>query len=134
METLNKTDRFNRHIGVGIFIVLVGLLMMLSNLGLNIPHWIISWNVIMLVAGLWIGFRKNFRISGWLILVIIGGIYTFRDLAFFDISRYTGSMVLIALGTYMIFKPKRKQAFWDFNDRKRAYFQECRRAEPKPEA
>ncbi|NQX41414.1 hypothetical protein HQN84_21360 [Pedobacter steynii] len=119
METLtNNNNKFNRHIIAGVIVTALGLLLMLDNLGLNLPHWILSWHTVMLGIGLLIGYRKDFKVSGWLVLVIIGGIYTLKDIAFFDLSRFTSALVLIGLGAYLLLKPNKKPAFWDFSDKK----------------
>lgn len=118
METLAKNNKFNRHIVAGAIVTALGLLLMLDNLGLHIPHWILSWHTVMLAVGLLIGYRKDFKVSGWLVLVIIGGIYTLKDIAFFDFSRFTSAFVLIGLGAYLLLKPAKKPAFWDFSDKK----------------
>ncbi|SHG45996.1 LiaF transmembrane domain-containing protein [Pedobacter caeni] len=118
METPIQNKKFNRHIAAGVIIIALGSLLMLDNLGLNIPHWILSWHTVMLAIGLMIGYRKDFKVSGWVVLVIIGGIYTLKDIAFFDLSRFTSALVLIGLGAYLLLKPNHKPAFWNFNDKK----------------
>ena len=73
------------------------------------PHWILSWHTIMLGAGLWIGYRKNFQGSGWLALTVIGAIFTLKDITVFDfeMSKITTALVLIGLGLWVILKPKK---------------------------
>ncbi|WP_316752527.1 LiaF transmembrane domain-containing protein [Pedobacter gandavensis] len=105
METQVKTNKLNFHIVAGSGILAIGLLMILDNLGLEFPGWLLSWHTILLGVGLWLGYRKNFKVSGWLIMVIIGAIYTIGDLSFFDLSGVKGALVLIGLGVYMLLKP-----------------------------
>lgn len=127
METISKNNKFNRHMGAGIFMMTIGLVWMLENLGLNIPHWVLSWSSIMLALGIWIGYRKDFKAGGWIILVLIGGLYTLRDMAFFDLSRVTGALVLMGIGIYLILKPRKVKPFWDFSGKRPVDFGDCHR-------
>ncbi|AOM79260.1 LiaF transmembrane domain-containing protein [Pedobacter steynii] len=128
METLTENKKINRHITAGIIIIALGSLLMLDNLGINVPHWILSWHTVMLAIGLMIGYRKDFKVSGWVVLVIIGGIYTLKDIAFFDLSRFTSALVLIGLGVYLLLKPNNKSAFWNFSDKKPIDFEHKNKA------
>lgn len=122
METQVNKHKLNFHIAAGAGIIAIGLIMMLNNLGLGIPHWLLSWHTIMLGIGLWMGYRKDFKVSGWLILVIIGGIYTLNDLPFIDLSGFKGALVLIGLGIYMLLKPAGKHDCGGFGAKKPIQF------------
>jgi len=118
METLNNKIKSNRQFGMGIFLLVIGAIFLLRNIGLNIPFWVLSWHTLFLALGLLIGYRKNFKAGGWVFFVILGGVFTLKDLIFFDISQYTTAMVLIGVGLYMIFRPKRDVQFCDFGNKK----------------
>ncbi|WP_316841758.1 LiaF transmembrane domain-containing protein [Pedobacter gandavensis] len=122
MEPQEKKQKLNFHIIAGSGIVAIGLIMMLDNLGLEFPSWLLSWHTIMLGVGLWMGYRRDFKISTWLILVIIGGIYTLSDLPFVDLSGYRGALVLIGLGVYMLLKPAKSYACDGFDAKKPIQF------------
>ncbi|MCX2573057.1 LiaF transmembrane domain-containing protein [Pedobacter sandarakinus] len=113
MENLINKTNGDKQFGLGILIVFIGAVFLLRNSGLPIPHWILSWHTIMFGAGIWLGYRKNFEGGRWLALTIIGGIFTFRDIALFDFafSKISIAMCLIALGAYLILKPKRTISF-----------------------
>lgn len=109
MENLIKKNHADKQMGLGILIVVVGAVFLLRNTGVEVPHWILSWHTIMLGAGLWIGYRKNFQGSGWLALTVIGAIFTLRDITIldFEVSKITTALVLIGLGLWVILKPKK---------------------------
>lgn len=113
METFNKKNHTDKQFGLGILIVVIGAVFLLRNTGVDVPHWVLSWHTIMLGAGLWIGYRKNFQGSGWLALTIIGAIFTLRDITVFDfaVSKITTALVLISLGLYVILKPRKLKSF-----------------------
>jgi len=109
MENLIKKNHTDKQMGLGILIVVIGAVFLLRNTGVDVPHWILSWHTIMLGAGLWIGYRKNFQGSGWLALTVIGAIFTLKDITVFDfeMSKITTALVLIGLGLWVILKPKK---------------------------
>ncbi|EDM33900.1 hypothetical protein PBAL39_17594 [Pedobacter sp. BAL39] len=111
METFKQQNKVGKYSGFGLLLVAVGIVFLLRNLGVDVPHWLFSWSSLMLVAGLWIGYKKNFRIDNWVLLVMIGGIFTIRDIAFFELSRITGALILIGLGIYLVIKPSKVLSF-----------------------
>lgn len=113
MENLIKKNHEEKQLGLGILIVVIGSIFLLRNAGLDIPHWVLSWHTIMLGAGLWIGYRKNFKGNGWLALTIIGAFFTLKDITIFDfsMSRINVALLLIGLGAYFILKPKKVNTF-----------------------
>ncbi|WP_316831208.1 LiaF transmembrane domain-containing protein [Pedobacter aquatilis] len=109
MENLIRKNHTDKQIGLGVLILVIGSVCLLRNMGADLPHWILSWHTIMLGAGLWIGYRKNFQGGGWLALTIIGGFFTLQDITIldFEMSKITTALILIGLGLWVILKPKK---------------------------
>lgn len=121
METINpnhdrsetKKHRHNsgRVIG-GIVVLMVGLAILARQAGLDLPYWLFSWPMILVVVGLYIGGRDNFRPGGWMAVVVVGAVFLADDVFDYldlDIARYFWPSIIIAIGLYMIFKPRRKE-------------------------
>jgi predicted membrane protein len=112
METLNRKN--NRNFNIGILFIIIGGIFIAKNLGLLIPFWILSWKSFLLIIGLLIGYNRNFRPGGWIVMVIIGSILTLKSILPFSFSEFSLPMILIGLGLYVIFKPKNDhQSFGD---------------------
>jgi len=113
MENLIRKNHAEKQNALGLLVIVIGSIFLLDNIGLDMPHWIFSWHTIMLAAGLWIGYRKNFQGGGWLALTIIGGFFTLQDITIFDfeISKITTALILIGLGLWVILKPKKYKTF-----------------------
>lgn len=119
MENFNyNNSKTNKHLTAGIFLIVLGALFMLKALGVLIPFWLLSWHTFLLLAGFLIGFRRNFRPGGWILMVLVGSIFTLKDILFFDISAYTTALLLIGIGIYVIFKPRKSKHFCEFNTHK----------------
>jgi len=110
MENLNNnitTNRSGRMLS-GLVIVIIGLAFLLDNMGFDIPHWVFSWHTFLIVIGIFVGVRRNFKGAGWLIMVLIGSYYTIDDITGldFDASKYALGIGLVILGGYLVLKPK----------------------------
>jgi predicted membrane protein len=94
----------------GMLLITVGLVILASKLNfLFLPHWVFSWQMILIVVGLYIGFKHNFRKSVWLILVLIGSFFLVNDLIIgFNMRLYFWPFILIAIGLWVMLKPKKE--------------------------
>jgi len=122
MENLIKKHHTDKQLGLGIAIIAIGSIFLLRNSGFDLPHWLFSWHTILLAIGLWFGYRNDFKSGSWIAMVIIGGIFTLRDISLFDfhLSRITVPMLLIGWGLYFILKPKKVHHFPPFEQKQAA--------------
>lgn len=96
----------------GIVLVLAGLVLFADRaLEVDIPRWVTSFPMLLIVIGLFIGARHNFKSWGWLIPIGIGVIFLSDDLLWeFNIrARNVWPIVIVIVGLVMIFRPKRKR-------------------------
>lgn len=109
METYSRTKN-NRlyRVGVGLLILIIGINFLLNNFGLYTPDWLFSWHSFLLVLGLIIGVKRDFRGGGWLALVLIGGYFTFEEITNWNLANYAFPVGLTILGLYLIFSPNIK--------------------------
>lgn len=106
----NNSDIANRSgkVWAGLLIVGIGSLLMLDNLGLDLPNWLWHWSNILILIGLFIGIKHNFRNSGWFIMILVGSFFTFKE-AFgseIDFGKVVFPAMLVILGLFIILKPK----------------------------
>ena len=105
--------KFNGRAFAGLIIVFVGTAFLLRQMGMPLPGWLFSWQMLLIVIGLFNGVRNSFRGIGWLILIVIGSVFLANDLVYdFAFHRYFWPILIIALGLYMIVRPKKKDNFW----------------------
>ena len=93
----------------GAFIIGFGLLLLLYKMNFPIPHWIFTWQTILIAVGLYIGIKSQFRNFASFILIGIGSLFLWDDVVYgIDLHQYITPIFIIAIGTLFILKPKRK--------------------------
>lgn len=103
--------RRNGRLLGGLFIVAIGLIILARKAGADVPYWLFSWETFWITLGLYIGFRHSFKGFVWLIPVAIGGFQLIDDFyPYYDLDRYWLPMIVIAIGLFIAFKPKRNRA------------------------
>jgi predicted membrane protein len=126
METDNSqnteytADIFKRHragkIMGGLIIVAVGVLLLLKQMGTIIfPFWVLTWPMFLLVLGIFIGARHSFYGGGWLAIMLVGGVFLAQEIyPDISISEYTWPIIIIAVGVFMIVRPRNR---WKYHYR-----------------
>ncbi len=117
-------DRIRRrHSGgrvwVPLGLVVVGGLLLLRQMGIGLPDWIFSWQILLIVIGIFSGLAHAFRGPGWLIMILIGTFF-FMDQMIPDLNihRFIWPAIIIVVGLIMLIRPKRP--YWadhDWHDR-----------------
>ncbi len=110
-------NRDNSRIIGGLIIIAVGAVLLLRNTGVYFPRWLFSWPMILILVGIYNGFKHNFKNPSWLILIGIG--------SFFLVQKFIPGLsreplfwplVIIAGGVLFMLRP-RKNAFVWINDK-----------------
>ena len=111
MENINHNNNQNtsgRVVG-GLVIAAIGIIFLLNNLGLDIPGWVFSIWSLLIVLGIYIGIRRNFKGIGWLVLVLIGSYNTIDRMGFdLDLSKYALGFGLVIIGGFLILRPNER--------------------------
>lgn len=123
MDTQNqKTDynqpgNKNRVLG-GMFLLFLGAVFILRETNfIFFPYWLFTWPMILIAVGVYTGIKHGFRGPGWLILLIIGGVFLIDEFdTDIDLHRFIVPGIIIAVGLMMILRPKRNWQNRDWND------------------
>src|SRR5579859_5469858 len=120
METENtkgrerfKSTRSGRSLA-GLVLVIVGGVLLSRQFGVDIPAWVISWEMLLITLGIYFGARRSFHPGGWLALILVGTAFLLMD--FYPeilIWHYIWPVFIILAGLWMILKPKRRKRDWD---------------------
>ena len=110
-EQQNNFPRRNRQ-WTGLFLVIVGGLLLADKMNVGLPHWIFTWPMLLIGIGLLTGFQHNFRNASWFIMVIVGGAFLIdNEYHNLDIHELIWPGILIVIGLAFIFR--RKNQGWD---------------------
>ncbi len=96
MQRRNKNRSF-----AGIAVAIIGILWMFSIAFKFNFEWDTHWPYVLIIIGILIGIKNNFRNAAWWILILIGGVYLVEDLpGFYNYSDYVvpGALVIGGIG------------------------------------
>lgn len=107
----------NSGIWTGVFILLIGVAALIKATVTGLPDWFFSWQTFLIALGLFTGIKHSFRGSSWFILMLIGGAFLAPEInPDLHVRRYIWPIVLIAIGAFLILKPRRRYWGDDWND------------------
>src|SRR3954468_23533831 len=103
----SRFDNRGGRIGSGLILVVIGSLFLAHQAGADIPHWLFSWEMIIIAIGLFAGAKHNFRPGGWMIMLLVGGLSLADDLIYdFNFKPFVWPVVIIAIGLFIMLKPR----------------------------
>lgn len=88
----------------GLFLLLVGIAAILRQTIFDFPSWVLSWPMILIAVGIFIGLKSGFRGPGWIIMIGLGCIFLADKIVpGADLKPFIWPFIIIALGLFMIF-------------------------------
>ena len=106
-EVKRRYGRTRGHIWAGLFLLGIGALLLLRQMGFYLPDWLFTWQMVLIAIGVFSGLRHGFRGGAWLILILIGGGFLIDDIyPQIDLRRFVWPIVFIAVGLVIILKPR----------------------------
>ena len=92
----------------GLILVGVGGALLLRNMDFPLPHWIFTWPMILILVGVYSGFKHNFRNSSWIILMALGGFFLLDEvIPEVNLQPYFWPLFIIVIGLLFILRPRR---------------------------
>jgi hypothetical protein len=118
MDDEHVNPRRSGRIWAGLFLVGVGAVLVLDQMGFPLPDWLFSWHAFLIALGLFIGFRHGFRGGFWLILIVVGVAFEFQDYyPNMELHRFILPGVLILIGIMFVLNPGRHGGYDRWHDR-----------------
>jgi len=121
METDSRNSGRERFIAprsgrafAGLVLVFIGGVLLSRQLGLDVPEWAITWEMLLIAMGVYFGARRSFQPGGWIFMVLVGTVFLLRD--FYPeilIWNYVWPAAIILVGLWMILKPRKMRRKWD---------------------
>lgn len=105
-QDIGRRPRGGR-IWAGLLLLIIGGVLLLDQMNFPLPDYLFNWHVLLIVIGLWIGLRHNFRGGGWLILMAVGGFFMIQDYyPDTHIARFIWPGALILAGVLVMLRPR----------------------------
>jgi predicted membrane protein len=103
-----RTFMKNNNRWVGLLLLLVGAVLLLRQTGYPVPHWIFSWQMILILVGLFIGIRHGFKDFSWLIMIVVGLVFLSDDIwPGSRIKQFAIPIIIISVGLLFFLSPRR---------------------------
>jgi predicted membrane protein len=101
------------RIWAGLFLLGIGGMLLLDQMGFPFPDWLFTWPVLLIVIGLFVGLKHNFRRGSWFVLILVGSFFLVQDYyPQWPIHRYFWPALLIFIGLFVIFSPRHSRPNW----------------------
>jgi predicted membrane protein len=111
-NTYKEPNRSGRIFG-GAIVVFIGVVFLLRRAGVDLPYWLISWPMLLIAVGLFIGIRHSFRGFVWAFPIVIGLIFLLDNFfPYYDFYHFTWPLVIIAIGFFIMFRSGKKNRDW----------------------
>ncbi|MEO6730938.1 MAG: DUF5668 domain-containing protein [Ferruginibacter sp.] len=105
----NFRDKESSRIAGGLILVAVGTVLLLRNMDYDMPRWLFTWPMILILVGIYTGFKHNFRNNSWLIITAVGGFFLVNKfIPALGLESFFWPAVIIALGIVFIIRPTRE--------------------------
>ncbi|MEO8761106.1 MAG: DUF5668 domain-containing protein [Bacteroidia bacterium] len=110
-ERMKEHQERNRKgkIAGGVLLFAAGALYLAKEMGAFLPDWLFSWQMFLIVLGLFVGVKHSFRNFGWIVLVGLGIAFMIEDyVPDMHVKIYLWPILIMAIGLKMIFRPSRR--------------------------
>ncbi len=109
MITSYGSDRGGGHVWTGLFLLVIGAAALAKAAFSGTPDWVLTWPMLLILLGVFLGLRHGFRGAGWFILLVVGSVFLIKDnFPQLMIRQYLWPAGLIVLGLFFIARPKRR--------------------------
>ncbi len=115
MEDINSNKNRNNQnnetskIVAGVILVGVGSVLLLRNMGVLLPYWLFTWPVILILVGIYTGFKHNFKNNSWLIITGIGIFFLVEKfIPSLHLQPFFWPLIIIGIGIMYILKPNKQ--------------------------
>lgn len=105
MDESSKKRHHLSKIITGLLIVGVGVVILMKQMGMHLPNWILSWKTLLIAIGITHLIKHNFKGMAGYVLILIGTVFLFNDIFPLGINaKFIWPVVIIGFGILVISK------------------------------
>ena len=105
---VRRSKRGENIIG-GLVLLGIGGILLARQAGLNLPSWLFTWPMILIIVGVFVGIKTRFKDFGWLILIGIGTFFLVDKMPNMEIRDYILPAIVITVGLIFLLRGIFKQ-------------------------
>ncbi len=103
-ENGQKRQRISKIV-TGLLVIAVGVVILMKQMGMDFPHWLLSWKTLLIGIGIVNLIRHNFRNIAGYILILIGSVFILHDLLPYWINpKFVWPVIIIGVGILIVAK------------------------------
>ena len=96
------------HLWTGLFLLVVGVVLLLRQMGYPFPDWLFTWPTILILVGMFVGARHGFRDFSWLIMTLVGFVFLSGDIwPGVQLKQYAVPIIVITVGLIFLLAPRK---------------------------
>ncbi|MGB8194002.1 MAG: hypothetical protein WCF67_18860 [Chitinophagaceae bacterium] len=107
-EFRSRAGRINSGVPAGLILLIVGGVLLAKQLGVIFPPWLVTWEALVIMIGLFVGVRRGFRGFGWIILIGVGTFFLMDDY-YPGLRNFVWPAAIILIGLIVILGPTYKK-------------------------
>lgn len=89
----------------GLLIIVVGIIVLMKQMGTPLPHWVLSWKTLLIGIGIIHLIKHNFKAIAGYVLILIGSVFLINDIVHNWIDpKFVWPVVIIIIGIVVISK------------------------------
>ncbi|MBC7828021.1 MAG: hypothetical protein H7122_09760 [Chitinophagaceae bacterium] len=98
----NRLSKRRESVTGGILLLGIGGLLLARQVGADLPSWLFSWPMILIIVGLFVGAKTHFRDFGWLVLTGVGVFFLIDKMQEITIREFIWPIVIIGAGLIVL--------------------------------
>lgn len=105
---LRRRRKRGNNMYAGVLLLGIGSLLLMRKFGLDLPGWLFSWPMILVVVGFFVGAVNNFKDFSWIIISGIGGFFLIdRIYPELDFGDFIFPLAIIMVGLVVLVGSRR---------------------------
>ncbi|MEO8770126.1 MAG: DUF5668 domain-containing protein [Ferruginibacter sp.] len=115
-DNRNVKNKDGARVIGGLILVGVGAALFIRNMGyIDLPYWLFTWPMILILVGIYSGFKHNFSNTGWIIMIAVGGFFLVDDfMPNIKLEPAFWPLVIVGFGILFIIRPRKKNGRQDW--------------------
>jgi hypothetical protein len=99
--------KLSGQLSIGLIVALIGTGLLLRRVDAPLPQWVTSWEMILIVVGVFMGIANRFKDISWVIPILVGLVFLIDDIVpDVNIRKLLWPSAMIIIGLIIAFRPK----------------------------